>query len=135
MTPQEQRELKAYLFQLENSLNGIKMMLEQDDEPEQGISTEYSQPTSQSHPNDAEPNLTNIHNLLINGFGEQDLRSILYVDGFEGLRSQMARLNNLSDLANMIIDYADRKMLIPTLLAWAESKNPRRYMQFEPYWR
>jgi hypothetical protein len=79
--------------------------------------------------------LKNIHDLLVQGFSENDLRHKLcqYQTDFEPLYAQLPQQADRETLAYHIIDYAHRQLKIESLLDWAQQNNSRRYKKHQPY--
>jgi formylglycine-generating enzyme required for sulfatase activity len=79
-------------------------------------------------------NLTNIRNLLNDGFTDEELRRFCYdTPDFRPAYDELSQETGKAKIADRLIEYADRKLLIEDLLTWAKQHNPRRYENYEPY--
>jgi len=124
------REIEAYLVQIEHCVGKVREILKEEEV------IEISEPSKPLDPIRIEgkiPNIQNIHRYLRAGFGEQELRRLFYEPKFSSLKNSSSRLNSLSDLVNLIVDYAERRLLIEDLLAWAYQENPNQYKNYEPF--
>lgn len=80
-------------------------------------------------------NLKNIHTLLIKGFTEEELRDLcFYESDFRDVYEHCAKSIGKAEIARQLIEYAEQKLLLDTLLALAKKHNPARYEQHQPYY-
>lgn len=78
--------------------------------------------------------LTNIRDLLIQGFDEQELRALCYYQAeFRPLHERLAPDAGRIEIVDDLVEYAERTLLLDALLAWAQEQNPARYAQHGPY--
>jgi hypothetical protein len=81
-------------------------------------------------------NLKRIRTLLTEGFSENELRQFCHDESdFKPLYAELAQAASLADVADQLLQYAERLELIEILLAWAKDKNSTKYEKFEPYAR
>ena len=79
-------------------------------------------------------NLEKIRTLLINGFSAAELRRLCqYVEAFRECAPDLADKNSHSEITDAIIDFANRRGEMHTLLDWAKTENPKRYSEHSPY--
>ncbi|HEM46774.1 MAG TPA: hypothetical protein ENO23_06985, partial [Alphaproteobacteria bacterium] len=78
--------------------------------------------------------MANIRALLVNAFDEQELRQMCFdLPRFRPLRHNIARTMGQADIVDVLLDYADRQMLMEDLLALAQERVPRRFEHHKPY--
>ena len=76
----------------------------------------------------------NIRTLLIDGFSEDELRSLCYdVPAFWSLREILPQSAGKTQMAERIIEFAERRVKILDLLVWAREHNPTQYQMHSPY--
>lgn len=86
------------------------------------------QPTARSF------NLKNIRTLLTDGFTDEELRRLCFDElYFRPVYEQLAQGIGKDSLIDKLIEYAERKELIGTLLAVAKERNPSKYKRHQPY--
>lgn len=79
-------------------------------------------------------NLRNIRRLLIDGFGDAELRRLCFdEDDFRPVYEQLSTEMGKDRVIDKLIEYADRKELISELLALLKERNPARYRKHKPY--
>jgi hypothetical protein len=79
-------------------------------------------------------NLRNIRTLLTECFTDEELRQLCFDHpAFQPFKSHLPEPASPAQLARLIVDYARRKSLLETLLAWAKELNPNCYKIHEPY--
>ncbi len=80
-------------------------------------------------------NLANIRDLLLNGFDDRELRQMCFdVPDFRPVYNELARNTGKGDIVDELLAYAERQLLMDTLLALAKEQNPGRYGQHGPYY-
>jgi hypothetical protein len=78
--------------------------------------------------------LRNIQTLLTQGFTEQDLRDLcFYEPEFRPVHEQLPHGASKTEIVRGLLEYAEQKMLLDTLLDLAKRHNPARYRQHQPY--
>jgi hypothetical protein len=81
------------------------------------------------------PIVRNIRVLLTKGFSEEELRRFCFDEpAFRPVLSQLPRNSSKSDIIDRLLEFAELKGQIPTLLTWAMEENPTRYREHEPYY-
>jgi uncharacterized protein YjbI with pentapeptide repeats len=79
--------------------------------------------------------LANIRELLTQGFDDRELRRLCYdVPDFRPVYDELARTTGKGDIIDALLEYAERHLLIDTLLALAKEQNPARYELHGPYY-
>lgn len=79
-------------------------------------------------------NLANIRTLLTEGVSDAQLRDFYFhTPGFRPVRYELAELGDQAARVDYLLEYAQRKALLPLLLAWAKDQNPAKYVQHQPY--
>jgi hypothetical protein len=80
--------------------------------------------------------LSNIKQLLREGFNEQELRNDLplEVQEFNLAFDYIASNANKAELTHELIEWALKKRLMGLLLKWAQEHNLGAYEEFQPYW-
>ena len=79
-------------------------------------------------------NTAAIRQLLQEGFGEEDLKTLAY-DYFYPLYNELSSGMSKKEIIHRLIAYCDRTEQMETLLAWAAQENPRKYTRLAPYQR
>lgn len=80
-------------------------------------------------------NLRNIRTLLTQGFTDEELRHLCYDNPeFRPVYEQLAQVTSKGGIVQELIEYAERKELMETLLAVAKELNPARYEKLQPYY-
>lgn len=78
--------------------------------------------------------LPNIQTLLSKGFNERELRDLcFYEPDFRPVYDQIPQGAGKSELIRLLLEFAEQKLLLDTLLEWAKNRNPARYEQHQPY--
>jgi uncharacterized protein YjbI with pentapeptide repeats len=78
--------------------------------------------------------LANIRDLLVQGFDEKQLRTFCYYQAeFRPLHERLATDAGRTEIADDLVEYAERTLLLDALLAWAQAQNPARFEQHGPY--
>jgi hypothetical protein len=81
-------------------------------------------------------NLKNIRILLIEGFTEEELRDLCFYEAdFRDVHDRCAKSIGKAEIARQLIEYAEQKNLLDTLLILAKQYNPARYEQDQPYYQ
>lgn len=79
-------------------------------------------------------NLKNIRTLLTEGFTADELREFcFYEPEFRPIFDQLSLDSGKVEIGLLLIEYADRKLLLDKLLDWAKAQNPARYEKHRPY--
>jgi len=79
-------------------------------------------------------NLESIRTLLIEGFDEEELRTLCFDKPIlKHVYENWSTSSGKSELARRIVDYADKKLAVETVLSWAKIHNPHRYEMHQPY--
>jgi hypothetical protein len=79
-------------------------------------------------------NFKNIRTLLTEGFSEDELRRFCFDEpGFKPIYHQIAQSAGKAEIIDQLLAHAEKTLQLDTLLAWAESQNPARYAQHQPY--
>lgn len=80
-------------------------------------------------------NLKNIRTLLTEGFTDEELRRLCYdLPDFRPVYDQIAQNTGKAGIIDRLIEYADRKLLIETLLTLTKEYSPARYEKHQPYY-
>lgn len=80
-------------------------------------------------------NLTNIRNLLTQGFTDEDLRRLCYDSSdLRPVYDQLARNSGKAKIIDDLIEHADRMEQVGKLLTLAKEHNPIKYEKYQPYW-
>lgn len=80
-------------------------------------------------------NLKNIRTLLIEGFTDEDLRRLCFDEAnFRSVYEQLTQGMGKDSLIDKLVEYAERKELIETLLALVKEHNPTKYKRHQPYY-
>jgi hypothetical protein len=128
MNMQAKQQIKA----IRALLDGLEQLFDGGDSQVEQKPPKQTGPTS---PIEGEYNIRAIRDLLLNGFGESELRYlILYEPSFAELKHQVATLNNPSTLIDIITTFADQKVLMGHLLRWCKNNTSQeRYGQDSDY--
>lgn len=79
-------------------------------------------------------NLTNIRDLLIQGFSDSELRALCFdLPTFRPVYDQLGSYTGKAEIVAKLLEYADKTLQLDTLLALAKERNPARYQQHGPY--
>lgn len=79
--------------------------------------------------------LQNIRILLTAGFTSEELRRLCYDEAdFRPVYDQLAPGTGKAEIVDRLLEYADRKLLLETLLVWTNEHNPARYKEHQPYY-
>lgn len=77
---------------------------------------------------------SNIRRLLTEGFTLEELRRLCYDEpSFRPVYHQLADDSRKEEIIDRLIEYADQKLLVDSLLSWAKANNPAMYDQYQPY--
>jgi hypothetical protein len=80
-------------------------------------------------------NLKNIRALLTEGFTDRELRRLCYdVSEFKPVYDQLAEFTGKVEIIDRLVEYAEQKLQLETLLAHAQERNPGRYERHKPYY-
>ncbi len=78
--------------------------------------------------------LSNIRTLLLEGFSEAELRDFCFdTPEFRPVHHELAELTGKATIVRHLLEYAERRELLDSLLAWAKTQNPVQYNQHQPY--
>lgn len=78
--------------------------------------------------------LKRIRTLLIEGFSEAELSQFCYDEAaFRPVYTELAQISGLAAVADRLLKFAKRRVLIETLLDWAKATNPAKYTDLQPY--
>jgi hypothetical protein len=78
--------------------------------------------------------LSNIRTLLTEGFTDDELRRLCYdIPEFRPIYDELSQETGKSKIIDRLIEYANRKLKLEELLAWANQHNPARYEAHQPY--
>jgi hypothetical protein len=78
--------------------------------------------------------LRNIQTLLTQGFTQQELRDLcFYEPDFRPVYDQLPPVAGKTEIVRHLLEYAEQKVLLDTLLELARKHNPARYSQHQPY--
>lgn len=79
--------------------------------------------------------LSNIRLLLTEGFTDEELRRLCYdIPSFRSVYNQLAQNTGKSQIVDLLIEHANRKLQLDVLLALAKEYNPDRYQKHQPYY-
>jgi nucleoside phosphorylase len=79
--------------------------------------------------------LRKIRALLTEGFTDTELRRLCYdVPDFRPVYDELAGHTGKANIIDHLIEYADQKLLLDTLLELAKEINPARYEKHQPYY-
>jgi hypothetical protein len=80
-------------------------------------------------------NLENIRTLLTEGFTDEELRRLSYDEpALRPVYEELVQGMGKGAVIQILIEYAERRELIETLLAAAKKLNPKRYETHQPYY-
>lgn len=78
--------------------------------------------------------IQNIRSFLTEGFNDEELRRLCYdVPEFRPVYDELAQTSGKGTIIDRLIEHAERKLLLEKLLALAQTANPARYNQHQPY--
>lgn len=78
--------------------------------------------------------LRNIQTLLTQGFTERELRDLcFYEPEFRPVHDQLPQGAGKVEIIRGLLEYAEQKVLLDTLLDLAKKHNPARYKKHQPY--
>lgn len=78
--------------------------------------------------------LRNIRTLLTEGFSDRELRRFCYdTPEFRPVYDELADLTGKAAIVDVLLEYADRTLLLDRVLAWAKAAKPVRYELHQPY--
>jgi hypothetical protein len=79
-------------------------------------------------------NFANIRTLLIEGFVDVELRAFCFDSPhFRPVYHQLTQHTDKTEIVQKLLAYAEQKVLLDQLLAWAKEQNPVRYKIHQPY--
>jgi hypothetical protein len=79
--------------------------------------------------------LKNIRTLLIEGFTEEELRTLCFDEpAFNPLYDRLPQAAGKFEIARHMVDYAEQKFLLDNLLGSVKERNPARYEKHQPYY-
>lgn len=78
--------------------------------------------------------IKNIRALLIEGFSEADLRRFCFDESaFRPVYNELAGAAGKAGIVDKLLEYAEQRDLLDSLLNWAKAENPSRYAKHQPY--
>jgi hypothetical protein len=78
--------------------------------------------------------LRNIQTLLTQGFTEQELRDLCFYElDFRPVYDQLPQGAGKAEIVRCLLEYAEQKVLLDSLLDLAKKHNPARYKKHQPY--
>ncbi|MCB0168675.1 MAG: ATP-binding protein [Anaerolineae bacterium] len=78
--------------------------------------------------------LKNIRMLLTNGFGDVELRRLCFDEPtFRPVYDQLNVNTGKDEVIQRLMEYAEQKVLLNSLLSLIEDRNPAQYAQYHPY--
>lgn len=78
--------------------------------------------------------LHNIRTFLVQGFDVVELRNFCQDNPlFKSVYEELAQYSGSVEVVDRLLGYANRKLLLDDLLAWAREQNPERYLLHGPY--
>jgi hypothetical protein len=78
--------------------------------------------------------LRNIQTLLSQGFTERELRDLCFYElEFRPVHDQLPQGVSKAEIIRYLLEYAEQKVLLETLLDLAKKHNPARYKKHQPY--
>lgn len=78
--------------------------------------------------------LRNIQTLMTQGFTQQELRDLCFYElDFRPVHDQLPQAAGKAEIVRTLLEYAEQKMVLDTLLELARKHNPARYSQHQPY--
>lgn len=78
--------------------------------------------------------IRNIRTLLLEGFKIQDFHTFFLEEKqFKPLSFELGATANQTQIVNNLLQFAQRHLIIETLLTWCRVKNPKRYEFHQPY--
>lgn len=79
-------------------------------------------------------NLTNIRELLIQGFDDGELRALCFdMPNFRPVYHQLGINTGKAEIVAKLLEHADKTMQLDTLLKLTQERNPARYRRHGPY--
>lgn len=79
-------------------------------------------------------NLRNIRTLLDKGFSIEDFQIFFSNEpDFRVVIDSLSPNTSRTEIIDKLIEYADQKLQLDTLLTWAEEYNPNNYTKYQPY--
>jgi hypothetical protein len=79
-------------------------------------------------------NIRNIRTMLTEGFNPEELRELAFDDpDFRPVYDQLSSSAGKAEIIQRLVEYAERRVKMEALLAWARERNPARYDQHQPY--
>jgi hypothetical protein len=78
--------------------------------------------------------LRNIQTLFSQGFTERELRDLCFYElEFRPVHDQLPQGASKAEIIRCLLEYAEQKVLLETLLDLAKKHNPARYEKHQPY--
>lgn len=79
-------------------------------------------------------NLTNIRELLIQGFNDSELRALCFdMPNFRPVYHELGSNTGKAEIVAKLLEHADKTMQLDTLLDLARERNPARFQRHDPY--
>lgn len=79
-------------------------------------------------------NIRNIRTMLTEGFSPEELRELVFDEpDFRPVYDQLSSSAGKAEIVQRLIEYAERRVKMDKLLAWARERNPDRYGQDQQY--
>lgn len=79
-------------------------------------------------------NLENIRVLLIKGFAVEELRRFCKEESFRSIYERLGPDTDKETIVDLILEYAEQRLLFDELLERLQEMNPRRYEAHQPYY-
>ncbi|MCB0168106.1 MAG: AAA-like domain-containing protein [Anaerolineae bacterium] len=81
-------------------------------------------------------NLPKIRKLMTEGFTDDELRAFSFdTPAFRQVYEKLAQSTGKAEIVDHLLEHAERKVLLETLLFWAKENNPTRYEDYQPYFK
>ncbi|MBI1877217.1 MAG: hypothetical protein HYR94_03110, partial [Chloroflexi bacterium] len=79
--------------------------------------------------------LKNIRTLLTEGFTPEELRRLCHDESdFRSVYNKLAEETGKATIIDWLLEYANQKLQMETLLTWAQEHNPAMYETYKPYY-
>lgn len=79
-------------------------------------------------------NLKNIRTLLTEGFTAEELRRLCFdISDFRAVYDQLTGDTGKDRIIDLLLEHAERRLLLEYLLVLVKEQNPSRYENYQPY--